>query len=124
RDKRGVTAPDGFPEELLVAHPEPPAAVVVARRGDREDAARLLLRRGEAQRGQRQRALGAGELVDVRPRGGEKRVVARGEVEPGERRRDEVPAVAVGRADASDVLVAEPFGVVGDERLGERRRER
>ena len=64
---------------------ELPAAVVVARRGDREHAARLLPGRGQAERAERERPLGAAQLVDVRPGGVEERVVGVREVEAGER---------------------------------------
>ena len=124
RDDGGVAALDRLPEQLAQAHPELPAAVVVARRRDREDAARLLLGGRQAQRAERERPLGAAQLVDVRPRAVQEGVVGGGEVEPVERARDEVAPVAAGRADRVHLGGREALGPVRDERLGQRRRER
>ena len=124
RDDRGVAAPHGLPEQRLERHPELAAAVVVARRRDGEDAARLLLSGGQAHRAERERPLGTGQLVDVRPRAIQERVVGGREVEPVERARDEVASVAAGRADPVDVAVAQSLAAVRHQRLGERRGER
>ena len=124
RDDGGVAALDGLPEQLAQAHPELPATVVVAGCRDREDAARLLLGRRQAQPAERERPLGAAQLVDVRPRAVQERMVGGGEVEPVERARDEVASVAAGRADRRDVVVAQTLAPVRHERFGKRGRER
>ena len=102
-EDRGVERADRLAEERLEAHPQLAAPVVVARRRDREHAARLLpCRRETAARRSRSPRLPPIEPVDVRPRRVEEPVVLGREVQPVERRRDEVAVVERARADRVD----------------------
>ena len=115
-DDRPVIVGDALDEVLAQAQAQvaPPVVVPAEVAADREHPARLAAGRGQAERGDRDRAGVAGHRRDVAPRAVEERQVLGGEEDPVERAAAEVAVVERRRADPRDVLVGEPHVVVDD----------